>query len=359
MKILNVAYPFAPVSRDSVGGAEQVLNHIVEALVCAGHDSTVIARSDSQIPGHLIPVPIPDGPLNDHATRKLIHAYIRDGIAKFADEHEPDLIHFQGIDFHDYLPADLAPPALVTLHLPPEWYPASSLHPREGLHFNCVSETQAKFFGHEITVIPNGVPIAAFHTRPKKRDYIMCLGRICPEKGFHLALEAAAKLNTRLILAGEVFPYAAHQYYFDKEISPLLSERRRFIGPIGRARKNRLLAAARCTVIPSLVNETSSLVAMESLACGTPVVAFKRGALTSIIDHNRTGILVDTVSELPDAIIAAREIDPDHCRRVALQRFSSEAMIRRYLGLYETLAADFTKQTAHALGEAIAAHTIS
>jgi glycosyltransferase involved in cell wall biosynthesis len=359
MKILNVAYPFAPVSRNSVGGAEQVLNHIVEALVCAGHDSTVIARSDSQVPGRLIPVPNPVGLLSDHATRKLIHAYVRDRITRFIDEHMPDVVHYHGIDFHDYLPRDLEIPTLVTLHLPPEWYPQFCLHPQPNIHFNCVSEPQAKFFRDPVTVIPNGVPIPAFHIRPKKRDYIMCLGRICPEKGFHLALEAAAKLNLRLILAGEVFPYKAHQYYFDQQISPLLSERRRFIGPIGRARKNRLLAGARCVVIPSLVNETSSLVAMESLACGTPVVAVRRGALSSIVDHCRTGILVDDPAQLPDAILAAREIDPDHCRRVALQRFSSDAMTRRYLDVYESLAFDFTNQAADALDEAIVAHSAS
>jgi glycosyltransferase involved in cell wall biosynthesis len=228
------------------------------------------------------------------------------------------------------------------------------------LHFNCVSNAQAKTAPGDARVIPNGVPIPVFRVHPKKRSYIMCLGRICPEKGFHHALDAAALLNLPMVLAGEVYPYEAHQNYFDEHILPRLSDKRRFIGPIGCARKSRLLAAARGVVIPSDVNETSSLVAMEALACGTPVVAFRRGALPTIIEPGRTGVLADSPSDLPDAILAASSIDPAECRRAAVERFSCDAMTRQYLSTYEDLAAcDVTNRTVDPWIAAIDAHSIS
>jgi glycosyltransferase involved in cell wall biosynthesis len=360
MKILNVAYPFAPVGRDAVGGAEQVLNQIIEALVCAGHESIAIAHSDSRIPGKLLPITIPEGPLNDFAGKRIVHDFIREAIACVLECESPDVIHFHGIDFHEYLPPELNVPTLVTLHLPPEWYAISCFAPRDHLRFTFVSDAQAKSGPAGATVIPNGVPIPEFRVKPKKRGYIMCLGRICPEKGFHHALDAAALLNLPLVLAGEVFQYEAHQSYFDEQIQPRLSNQRRFIGPIGRARKCRLLAAAQCLVIPSSVNETSSLVAMEALACGTPVVAFRRGALPTIIENGHTGILADSPSELPGAILAAASIDPDECRHAAIERFSSEAMTRRYLTLDEELSATtVTSRTVDPWIAAIDAHTVS
>jgi glycosyltransferase involved in cell wall biosynthesis len=360
MKILNVAYPFAPVGRDCVGGAEQVLNHIVESIVCAGYESIVIARADSRIPGRLLPIPRPNGAFDDHNTRKRVHELMRETIASTIEGENPDIVHFHGIDFPEYLPASLTKPTLITLHLPPEWYPPSSLAPRQNLHFNCVSDTQATFLNHPVKVIPNGVPIPTFCVPPKKRNFILCLGRICPEKGFHHALDAAAKLDLPLILAGEVFEYEAHQRYFREQIAPRLSDKRRFIGPVGRSRKNRLLAAARCVVIPSAVHETSSLVAMEALACGAPVAAFRVGALPSIIDPGRTGVLADAPSELPDAINSAIALDSKECRRAAIDRFSCEAMTQQYLTLYEDLSGnEFTKRIAPSWTEAIDARTLS
>ena len=111
----------------------------------------------------------------------------------------------------------------------------------------------------------------------------------------------------------------------------------RFIGPAGFARKRRLLSAARCLVVPSLAQETSSLVAMEALACGTPVVAFPSGALPEIIEHGRTGFLVHDEREMAKAIQAAGELDRALCRETARRRFTLDRMTRRYFALYEEM----------------------
>src|SRR5206468_1110363 len=96
-------------------------------------------------------------------------------------------------------------------------------------------------------------------TRVRKRGYALALGRICPEKGFHLALEAAHEAGCALLLGGQVFPYPEHQRYFDTQVAPRLDRCRRYLGPVALARKRRLLAGARCLLAPSLVPETSAM----------------------------------------------------------------------------------------------------
>jgi glycosyltransferase involved in cell wall biosynthesis len=137
------------------------------------------------------------------------------------------------------------------------------------------------------------------------------------------------------VLAGTVFGYKAHQDYFEGVLRPKLNGMHRFIGPVGGIRKEELLANAQCLLIPSLVSETSSLVAMEALACGTPVVAFRRGALPEIVVHGETGYVVDTPDEMADAIIGVRDLSPSRCREYALAHFSAEKMAARYFRLYE------------------------
>ncbi|HEU4631431.1 MAG TPA: glycosyltransferase, partial [Gemmatimonadaceae bacterium] len=114
--------------------------------------------------------------------------------------------------------------------------------------------------------------------------------------------------------------------------------RHRFIGPVSARRKRRLLAAARCVVIPSLVPETSSLVAIEALASGTPVVAHPAGALAGIVDHGRTGFLVHDEAEMADAIAQAPGIDPAACRAAARERYAGARMSGEYLETYRRLA---------------------
>jgi glycosyltransferase involved in cell wall biosynthesis len=164
------------------------------------------------------------------------------------------------------------------------------------------------------------------------------MGRICPEKGFHLAIDAAQVAGVPLVLAGQVFPYETHQKYFAEQIEPRLGPGVRFIGGIGFSRKRRLLSAARCLLVPSLVAETGSLVAIEALACGTPVVSFPTGALPDIVEHGTTGFLVNDTREMAEAIRACDNLERELCRAVARQRFSRNRMIDAYFTLYRGLA---------------------
>jgi glycosyltransferase involved in cell wall biosynthesis len=148
-----------------------------------------------------------------------------------------------------------------------------------------------------------------------------------------------------------VFRYESHLKYFEDEIKPRLDARRRFRGPIGLERKRRLLSGARCLLVPSLVNETSSLVSMEALACGTPVIAFASGALPEVVEHGRTGFIVRDVDEMTDALRRIGDIDPEECRRVARERFHSNRMARDYMALYEQLIRESATLPAAGLWE--------
>jgi glycosyltransferase involved in cell wall biosynthesis len=339
LTILNVAYPFAPVGPDAVGGAEQILTAIDRALVEAGHRSLVVASEGSTTAGTLLAVPREGGALDDAARQRAFEAQ-RGAISAALERFPVDLVHLHGIDFASYLPEHA--PTLVTLHLPLDWYDAALLRePRPGLWLHGVSEAQHRAAPAGATLmppIPNGVDTARLEAHHAKRRFALNLGRICPEKGVHLALDAAKQAGHPLLIGGEVFRYDAHQRYFDEEVAPRLDHLSRFLGPLGFRRKRRLLTAARCLLVPSLAAETSSLVTMEALACGTPVIAFPHGALPEIIKHGRTGFLVRNVAEMAEAIDAAGTIDPEACRSAARERHGIAVMNRRYLDLYQSLA---------------------
>ena len=310
MRILNVAYPFAPVHESTAGGAEQIVRLLDRALVDHGDESIVIACDGSEVAGELVPMPAPPPEIDD-AWRARVWQLCRDAIARAG----ADLVHYHGVDFPSYY---VEGPSLATLHLPRDHYP-----PR--LPIRCVTPSD----------IHNGIEIDTYTFRDHKDDFVLTLGRICPEKGFHVALDAARAAGVPMILAGEVMPYRAHREYFDREIVPRLDAQRQFIGPIGGARKRDLLSRVRCVVIASTIAETSSLVAMESLASGTPVVASRAGALPRIVEDGVTGFIVD--GDFADAIRHADEISPRACRTAAETRFDARRMTREYLDLYVIL----------------------
>lgn len=341
LTILNVAYPFAPVGPDAVGGAEQVLASLDAAIVEAGHRSIVVACEQSRTRGELVV----SGPCHEAwsaelcaAGRTAHKARIQEALARWP----VDVVHMHGLDFYEYLP-DTDLPVLVTLHLPPSFYPDHVFHDLPpNVRLQCVSRSQAgscppgtELFG----IIENGVALEELgEHRHARRRFALCVGRICQEKGYHFAIEAARQAGVPLFIGGAALGHEAHLRYLRDEFLPRLDRSHRWLGPLGLERKRRMLSAARCVLVPSVVAETSSLIAMEALACGTPVIAFPNGALADIVEHGQTGFLVHDTGEMAEAILQAHTIDAEACRRAARERFSAGRMTRRYLALYDELA---------------------
>jgi glycosyltransferase involved in cell wall biosynthesis len=338
--VVNVAYPLVPIGHDTVGGTEQVITMLDEALVRRGHRSIVIGAEGSMIAGTLISTPAADKPVGK-ATWDWAYGIHRDILHRLLSEVSVDVVHLHGVDL-SCLP-ESGPPALMTLHLPAFNYPKNIHRLERPLTFvNCVSGISRAQYPADapLVTIPYGVRLDRF--RPglsKKEDFILALGRIVPEKGFHLALDAAKQARLPLILAGKVPPFPEHQEYFEREIRPRLDDKRRFVGALPLSDRVELLQKARCLVVPSFMFETGPLVAMEAQACGTPVIARPAGALPENVEDRRTGFIVDDVHSMAQAMHeVGRLIDPEECRRVAVRRFDSERMAARYLDLYEMIA---------------------
>jgi glycosyltransferase involved in cell wall biosynthesis len=344
LRVLSVAFPFAPVSPCSVGGAERILADLDRALVSAGHESVVIACEGSDACGELIPVCAPPcANLDDAAQADMRHGVQVAIDAAFA-AREFDLVHMHGLDFHHFSIASRIP-VVVTLHLPIAWYPAEAWRFREPVRFCCVSHSQRDTCPpqlHDSVVIENGVPLPGLDPEQHKEEFAIVLGRICPEKNAHEALEAGTRAGIPVWLGGQVFPYRQHQRYFAEKIEPLLRPqanglRHRFLGPLGAKRLQPLLARSRCLLHSTLAPETSSLVAMEALAAGTPVIAYPSGALKEIVENGVTGYLVRDIEEMAQAIRDAHLISPAACRSAAEQRFGIDRMIDAYFDLYASL----------------------
>jgi glycosyltransferase involved in cell wall biosynthesis len=209
----------------------------------------------------------------------------------------------------------------------------------ENLRFIAVSHHQVLSLPKlpSLHVIENGIDLKRYRPRLGKREYLVFIGRIGPEKGAHIALRVAHALGLPLIIAGPVHPLPEIQRYFDEWVAPALDEKRRYIGPIGTEEKVRLLATARCVLIPSLCQETSCLVAMEAISCGVPVVAFRSGALAEVVEHGVTGFVVGSEEAMARAVRFTPQLSPLRCRACAELRFDSRQMAREYLTFYERL----------------------
>jgi glycosyltransferase involved in cell wall biosynthesis len=249
--------------------------------------------------------------------------------------------------------ARLRCPVLATLHLPRSFYPPELFDSvASNVFFNCVSQSQAGGFRdlpNFLGVVANGIALERFPFVAAKQDYLLWMGRICPEKGTHLALDVARQLGMRLVVAGSVYPFSWHRQYFEREVRPRLEaagSMAEFVESPPFARKVELLGQARALLIPTLAPETSSLVAMEAMACGTPVVAFANGALPEVVADGKTGFLVNDVDEMVNAVRLVELIEGRACRAHVEARFNASRMADGYERLYATIHEYVNNQVA-------------
>ena len=343
LRILYVAYPLLPVSHSTCGGAEQVLVTLEAEMARRGHSTVVAACSGSRVAGKLLPTGAAPVELDQYEEREAVHHtctldLLRRHPAAF------DLVHDMSGSF--WRRADeLEVPVLATLHLPRSCY-VDSFHDIPGnVVFNCVSQSQAPAFedlpGPPV-VVRNGVRLETFPLTTGKRAYLLWLGRICEEKGAHLALDVAERAGLPIVIAGQVYPFSYHQHYFEREVQPRLRRRKgaaRFVDTPAAAERVELLRHARALLLPTLAEETSSLVSIEAMACGTPVIAFRRGALPEIVVDGVTGFLVNSVEEMAAVLPQVSNLDPSAGRKRVDDFHSAARLADDYELLYQGVLA--------------------
>jgi glycosyltransferase involved in cell wall biosynthesis len=337
--LLYIAYPLLTVSEESAGGAEQVLWTLEQEMAARGVATTVVASAGSRVSGAFFSTGAACTQPDDFERRNHEH---QERTIELLQAGQFDLAHDQSGSFWPRA-REIDIPVLATLHLPRHFYPPHHfLNLPANVSFNCVSESQGREFSDLDpcpAVVRNGILLRQFQANPGTRNGLLWLGRICEEKGPHLALDIAARAGLNITIAGQVYPFTYHQQYFEREIAPRLAKMpgARWISSPSSSQKRQLLREARAVLLTSLVNETSSLVAMEAAASGTPVIAFHRGALAEIVQDGVTGYLVDGIDEAIEAVSKVEQIKTEACIRHAQEHFSSKAMARGYATIYDRL----------------------
>jgi glycosyltransferase involved in cell wall biosynthesis len=344
--ILYVAYPLLTVSEESAGGAEQVLWTLEREMARRGMDTTIAASAGSRVTGKLFSTGKRCSSLDDFDRRSREHQErILELIRRRAGTGRAfELIHDMSGSFWSRA-GEIEAPMLATLHLPQDFYsPSLFENIPANVSFNCVSLSQARSFAglsRLAGVVANGVALDHLEANLGQRDRsgLLWLGRICQEKAPHLAFEIAERSGMPITVAGQVYPFSNHRQYFVREVAPRLQRmpRARFIESPSRQRKQYLLCSARAVLITSQADETSSLVAMEAAASGTPVIAFARGALPEIVRDGLTGFVVEGVDAAVEALGRLNSIRVASCVRHACDHFSSVRMAEDYLALYEKI----------------------
>lgn len=338
MKIAQVAPLIESVPPKAYGGTERVVHYLTEALVQMGHDVTLFASGDSHTAGRLIPVV--DRALRLHPARPdatIWHTLMVDRVRELSDSF--DVIHFHIETLQLPLMSRCATPSLTTLHGRLDLPDLRPLHRRFKDHpLVSISDSQRGPLASSnwLGTVHHGLPADLYTFHPRPHDYFAFVGRISPEKRCDRAIEIAIACDTPIRIAAKVDK--ADLEYFEKEIEPMLDHPLvTFVGEIGEQAKNDFIGNAKAFLMPVDWPEPFGLVIIESLACGTPVIAYGHGSIPELLDDGVTGFVVNDQKQ---AIAAARrigQIDRAACREVFDRRFTAEVMADNYLALYREL----------------------
>ena len=324
--------PVRPGEGDSI---EQIVSALAESLTARGHEVTLYATGDSVTSARLRSLYErgydEDDALWDWQLRESLHA-------AYALEHagEHDVVHLH--DYHFAVPfSGFVPTPLVTTHhteQSPELVDAYARRPR--LKVVAISAYQRDCLGDRVgaEVIHHGIDVASFPFAPRGDDYLVFLGRMIPDKGPAEAIRIAHAADRPLVLAGP----AGDGY--DVAAEPAVDgETVRYVGRVDAAERNRLIAGAAALLFPLVYPEPFGLVLVEAMACGTPVIAFPRGAVPEIVEDGVTGYTASRWEELAALVPAAAALDRAAIRRVAERRWDVARMVDEHEALYERVVA--------------------
>jgi glycosyltransferase involved in cell wall biosynthesis len=343
LRIAQVAPLVETVPPDSYGGTERIVSYLTEELVRTGHDVTLFASGGSTTKAKLVPVSEQslrsDPTVQDPLTRSIVEI---EEVLKRTEDF--DLIHFHDGYVHFPLSRRLPIPTVTTMHGRmdlPDLVPIFREYPEVPLISISDQQRSPLPFANWVATVQHGLPEHLFSFRSDPEDYAAFVGRICPEKRPDRAIEIAKHVGMPLKIAAKVDK--VDEQYFEAKIKPLLnSSLVEFIGEVNDAEKNVLLGGARALLFPIDWPEPFGLVMIESLACGTPVVAFECGSVPEVLEHGKTGFIVRTMDEAKQALRRVETISRSVCRQEFEGRFTSEKMAENYVLAYERLRTGIT-----------------
>jgi glycosyltransferase involved in cell wall biosynthesis len=319
---------------------------LTDRLVAKGVDVTLFATKDSMTSAHLHAV-CPRGYEEDRSVSAKVWECLHISEV-FERGQEFDLIH----NHFDFLPLTYQrmtkTPLLTTIH----GFSSSDILPvfekyNGSTHYVSISDADRSPKLDYVATVYHGIELGQFTLRKDRGDYLLFFGRIHHDKGAKEAIEIARRSKMRLILAGIV----QDQSYFEREVKPHLDDERVvFVGSAGPGKRDELLGGAYALLHPINFDEPFGLSVVEAMACGTPVVAFKRGSMPEIIADGRTGFLVEDLDDAVEKLAAVRMLDRRACRERVELRFSAERMVEDYLRVYdEILEARRRRENNHGL----------
>jgi glycosyltransferase involved in cell wall biosynthesis len=329
-----------PVPPDGYGGIEWVVAVLADGLVEGGHDVTLFASGDSATKATLAHVyDVAPSELIGTSLPELHHA-----LACYERAEEFDVINDHSGVSAAALGGAVATPVVHTVHGPldgdagPIYEQVARVAPHVGLISLSLNQRRPLPDLPWVANCPNAIDLGAYPFAAERGDYLLFLGRLSFDKGAHRAIEVAREAGLPLKLAGKMREPLEREY-FERHVRPSLGWGIEYLGEVSHDEKVALLQGARATLFPIDWEEPFGLVMVESMACGTPVIATRRGAVPEVIEHGRSGIVVDDPAEMAAAIVESDRLEPAECRLSVQERFSPERMVGDYERAYEAVIA--------------------
>jgi glycosyltransferase involved in cell wall biosynthesis len=338
MRIAQVAPLAESVPPNLYGGTERVVSWLTEELVALGHDVTLFASADSVTTARLEPVwPKPMRLTRPRPDPLAAYAALLQRLAERA--HEFDVIHSHIDWIHIPLLSRMGVPFVTTMHgRLDSAYVAEVVNRLPQAHFISISDDQRRPVPNLswLGTIYHGMPPDTLRLNSEPQHYLAFLGRIAPEKGPELAIRLATATNVQLRIAAKV--PGGENRYFKQRVQPLVDgEKIKFIGEVDEKAKQDLLGKSMALLFPIDWPEPFGLVMIEAMACGTPVIALRRGSVPEIIEDGVTGFVVDNEAEALEAIHRVRELDRARIRHEFERRFTARRMAAQHVQLYRDL----------------------
>jgi glycosyltransferase involved in cell wall biosynthesis len=338
VKIAQVSPLYESVPPKLYGGTERVVSYLTEELVRQGHDVTLYASGDSETAARLVPLTREALRLSPRCVDPMsTHMLMIERVAQQASRF--DVVHFHIDYLHFPVSRRCSYANLTTLHGRLDIPDLEPLYREfDDMPVSSISDAQrtplpwARWVG----TVYHGLPPDRYRLHDEPGKYLAFLGRISPEKRVDRAIEIACGAGLPLKIAAKVDK--VDQDYFEAQIKPLLGQPGiEFIGEIGEAQKNDFLGQAIALLFPIDWPEPFGLVMIESMACGTPVVAFRGGSVDEIMVPGRSGFVCTTVDEAVEAVGRALSLSRAECRRVFDERYTATRMAHDYLEIYRRL----------------------